>query len=380
MKKCIVIPDSFKGTLSSLKICELVKNGIKEVFDDCEVVTIPIADGGEGTVDVFLNMNGVERIDVDATGPYGESIRTYFAKINDTAIIEMASVAGLTLVEKKENPFLTTTFGVGSIIKYAIDIGCKKIIVGLGGSCTNDMGVGMAIALGTKFLDEQGNIIFPKSNEFINVKDIEISKTLDILNGCEILGICDIDNPLYGENGAAKIFAPQKGADKNMVNILEYNIKYLSDLVEKKLNRKIHNIKGSGAAGGMGAGLIAFLGGRLKSGIDTILDIVEFEEIAKDADIIFTGEGRIDYQSIRGKAVIGIAKRAKKINVPVMAIVGSIGEGAEECYNCGVNSIISINIDATDYSISRYRSEENLKITVNSIARLIKAIEEKNSI
>ena len=374
MKKCLIMPDSFKGTLSAVQICEIMKKQINKHFPDCNVIAIPVADGGEGTVDSFLYASNAKKIEIITSGPYGECIKTYYAKIEDTAIIEMASAAGLPMVENNKNPIKTTTYGVGTIIKEVVKNGCKNIIVGLGGSCTNDGGVGMARALGTIFYDERGQEIVPYSNEFYKIAYIDNSATEKFLKDCKITAMCDIDNPLCGKKGASYIFGPQKGANSEMVFELDKNLKHLSNIILKSLKKDVCNMPGAGAAGGMGAGIVAFLNGNLKSGIDTVLDFIEFEKLSKNADIIFTGEGKIDSQSLRGKVVIGIAQRAKKQNIPVIAVVGTIGEGADGAYDMGVSSIFSINRQAVDFEKSKYCSAENLEKTMDSILRFYKII------
>lgn len=369
MKKCIIVPDSFKGTMSSLEVCEIIGAKVEKYFPDCEVIKIPIADGGEGTVDSFLYSLKAEKVLVEVTGPYGEPITGYYAKHGDNGIIEMAQSAGLPLVENRLNPAITTTYGTGLMIKHAIKNGCKNIIIGLGGSCTNDAGVGAANALGVEFFDNEGNSFLPTGNTLGKVVRIDTSKAKELLNGCNITAMCDIDNPMYGENGAAYIFGPQKGADKAMVLELDDNLKKLSKTIKENLGMDVSNIPGAGAAGAMGAGIVAFFGGTLQSGIHTILDIIHFEDLICDADLIFTGEGKIDYQSLRGKVVIGVSERASKLNVPVVAIVGAIGEGAQGAYEKGVTSIFSINQAPIPFEEARHHSKENLAATIDSLMR-----------
>jgi len=372
LKKCIVIPDSFKGTLSSLDVCTIMKEQILFLQPDCNVITIPVADGGEGTVDCFLYaMENMRKIEMTASGPFGEPVSCYYARYQNTAIIEMAQTAGLPLVEGKMNPAKTTTYGTGEMIAHAVRNGCNEIIIGLGGSCTNDAGVGAARALGVDFFDKEGNLFLPEADTLSLIDSFDISKANQLLKKCSITAMCDIDNPMHGENGAAYIFAPQKGANPEMVALLDTNLKSLSNTIENCLNRDVSKTPGAGAAGAMGAGIVAFLGGSLKSGIDTVLDIVKFDDLIEDADIIFTGEGKIDSQSIRGKVVIGISKRAQKKNVPVIAVVGDIGEGAEESYNLGVTSIFSINRTAKAFEEARHHSKENLAGTMDSIVRTL---------
>jgi len=374
MKKCIIIPDSFKGTMSSIEICDIIQSKVKEFYPNCETITIPVADGGEGTVDCFIHALGAKKVNVRATGPYNEPLECYYARYNHMAVIEMAQTAGLPQVEHRKNPAVTTTFGTGLTLKKAIEDGCTDIIIGLGGSCTNDGGVGAACAIGVKFYDENGNSFIPTGNSLKKIKRIDTSEAKQLLSNCKITAMCDIDNPMYGENGAAYVFGPQKGADEEMVKELDQNLRALSQAIIDNLGIDVSNLPGAGAAGAMGAGIVAFFGGTLKSGIHTVLDIVHFDDIIEDADMIFTGEGKIDGQSLRGKVVIGIAERAKKKNIPVIAIVGAIGEDAEKSYEMGVSSIFSINRAAIDFEISRYQSKDNLKATMDSLMRYQKAI------
>lgn len=370
MKKCVIIPDSFKGTLSSIEICEIIGTKVKEFYPECEIIKIPIADGGEGTVDCFLYFLGAKKVEVRVTGPYHEPLDCYYARKDNTAIIEMAQAAGLPLVEKRKNPAITTTYGVGQIIRHAVKNGCTEIVIGLGGSCTNDAGAGAASALGVKFYDKGGKAFLPTGNTLSQIKKIDINDARKLLKNCSITAMCDIDNPMYGENGAACVFAPQKGADAEMVAQLDQNLRDLSGTITDNLGMDVSRLSGAGAAGAMGAGIVAFLGGSLKSGINTVLDLIHFEELIENADMIFTGEGKIDSQSLRGKAVIGISERAAKKNVPVVAVVGSIGEDAEKSYDKGVSAIFSINRSPVDFEISRYQSKENLSATIDSILRL----------
>lgn len=369
MKKCIIIPDSFKGTMSSIEICEIIRAKVKDFYPECEAITIPVADGGEGTVDCFIHALHARKVPVIATGPYHEPLECYYARHADTAIIEMAQTAGLPLVEGRKNPALTTTYGTGLVIKQAIEDGCTNIIIGLGGSCTNDVGVGAANAIGVQFYDSDGNTFLPTGGTLSKITKIDTSKAKKFLEGCTITAMCDIDNPMYGTSGAAYIFAPQKGADEAMVIDLDDNLRSLSTAIQENIGIDVSDIPGAGSAGAMGAGIVAFLGGTLKSGIHTILDLVRFEDLLENTDLIFTGEGKIDSQSLRGKVVIGIAERAKKKLVPVVAVVGAIGSDAEKAYDMGVSAIFSINRQAVDFEVSKYQSKENLAATIDSLLR-----------
>ena len=369
MKKCVIIPDSFKGSLSSIEVCNIIKEKVNEFFPKCNAIMIPVADGGEGTVDTFIYSLKAEKVNLKVKNAFGEVIDVYYGRIKNKAIIEVAQVVGLVSAEGREDPSTTSTYGVGQIISHAIEHGCNEVFIGLGGSCTNDCGVGAASALGTVFKNKNGKEFIPVGKNLNDVEYIDISKTLEKLKNCKVTAMCDIDNPMYGENGAAFVFAPQKGADENMVKMLDNNLRALSEKIKKNLNKDVSNIKGSGAAGAFGAGVCAFFNGELKSGIEIILDLIDFDNLISDADIIFTGEGQIDSQSLNGKVVIGISKRAKKQNIPVIVLVGSIGEGAEKVYDEGVSAIFSINQKAEDYSISRFKAKENLEKTIDSLLR-----------
>lgn len=374
MKKCIIVPDSYKGTLSAMEFCEIARKRVMLHFPQCRVISIPTADGGEGTVDCFLYSLKAHKVLVDCQGPFGEAVKTYYGRFGDTAIIEMAAAAGFSLARGRADLYRASTYGVGMIIRHAIENGCKEIILGLGGSCTNDGGVGMARALGTRFFKEDGTQFEPGSNEFYKIKKIDNTVTIGFLKKCRITAICDIDNPFCGQEGAACVFGPQKGADQAMVQVLDHNMSALADAVRKNLGKEIEMLPGSGAAGGMGGGVAAFLNGRLKSGIQTILDLVGFDSLLEGTDMIFTGEGKLDGQSLRGKVVIGVAERAKKKSVPVTAIVGAVGENAGKAYERGVSAIFSINQKPMDFSEARFYTKVNLERTMDSILRFYKAV------
>ena len=374
MKKIILMPDSFKGTMSSSEICAIMKEQIKRHFPDCESVSIPVADGGEGTVECFVEAMQGQRVELSVKGPFMEKIDSFYATVDGgkTAIIEMAAAASLPMVAGRENPRITTTFGVGELIKDAVSRGCEKIIVGLGGSCTNDMGAGAAAGAGARFYDVTGKEFVPTGATLSNIAKIDIEPLKALLGKIKIIAMCDIDNPLYGEQGAAYVFSPQKGARPETVKLLDDNLKAAAKTVKSELGIDVADLPGAGAAGGMGAGMVAFFGAELKPGIDTVLDTVGFEKIAADADMIITGEGRIDSQSLRGKVVIGIAQRAKKINTPVVAVVGDIGDNMEPAYEMGVSAIYSINRVAVPFSVAKQRSKSDLALTVDTLLRTLK--------
>ena len=375
MKKCIVIPDSFKGTLSSMEICSIMAERIHDFWPSAEVVTIPVADGGEGTVDCFLQALDGTKVKLAAHGPFGEPCEGFGAIVGDTGIVELAAFAGLPMAEGHLDPGTASTYGVGEAIRQMIQLGCKNILIGLGGSCTNDGGTGMAAALGVRFLDTEKNIFIPNGLTLQRIAHIDITDSVQLLQDVSITAICDIDNPLYGKEGAAYVFAPQKGADQKMVEMLDQGLRHLSDVIMTDLHQDVSGLPGSGAAGGAGAGIAALLGGQLRPGIEVVLDMVQFDSQLEGTDLVLTGEGKIDSQSLRGKVVIGVSRRAQKRQVPVLSIVGSIGEGAEGAYDLGVTAIFSINRRAEDFSVSRYHAADNLSATMRDICRFYKKIE-----
>lgn len=372
MKKCIIVPDSFKGTLSAVQVCEIMERKVKEHFGECEVTAIPVADGGEGTVECFLYALGGRRIGVKTTGPFGENILAEYGIFGDTAVIETASAAGITLGEDRLNPLEATTYGLGALVRSALDNGCKRIILGLGGSCTNDGGVGLAAALGAGFFNEGGEEFLPKPYEFTQISRINCAPVRELLEGVSVEAMCDIENPMYGKDGAAYVFAPQKGADSKAVEILDLNLRALDKAIQKSLNLCVAQVPGSGAAGALGAGVLAFLGGILKPGIETVLDVVGFDEKIKNADVIFTGEGKIDSQSVCGKVIAGVGRRAKLQSIPVVVVAGCRGEGAEEAYQMGVSAIFSTCLEPRSFEEMRGDSEEYLEKTMDSILRVMK--------
>ncbi len=328
MKKCIIVSDSFKGTLSSQDICGIARQSVPRFFPDCEVIPIPVADGGEGTVACFIDAIKAEPVTVKTTGPYGESVEAAYARKGTRAVIEMSSVAGLPMVGTRLNPAVTTTYGLGEVIRPAVSGGCTEILLGLGGSCTNDGGCGAAAALGGNFSNEAGESFIPVGGTLDQIRGIDVSAARELLKGVKITVMCDVKNPLYGETGAAYVFGPQKGADPAMVEMLDQQLRHLDAAIVRELGMSVAGIEGAGAAGGMGAGCIAFLGAELKSGIDAVLDMVDFEDCLKGTDLVITGEGRIDSQSVHGKVISGIARHTRRQGIPLVAIVGSIAYSA----------------------------------------------------
>ena len=373
MNNFLIIPDSFKGTLSASAVCDAIETGILNILPDPKIKKIPAADGGEGTVDALLNALGGEKIHLTVSDPYRRPIEGFYGILpNGTAVIEMAAAAGLPLLKKEElDPKKTTTYGVGELLDDAIKRGCTDILLGLGGSCTNDFGCGAAAAMGAVFKDASGNAFLPTGGTLSDIKDYDLTKIKERLCGINITVICDIKNAAYGKKGAAYVFAPQKGADENAVKELDDNLRALGNLILEKEQIDVQQIKGGGAAGAMGAGMTVFFGAKLISGIDAILDAVDFEKIAPEYDIIFTGEGMFDLQSLDGKVCIGVAKRAKALGIPVIVIAGGIGDHMELAYSLGVRAMFSINRLPMPLSLSAPFTEDNLiAVTENIIHTL----------
>lgn len=375
MEKILLVPDSFKGTLSSRQVCQVMAGQLRRFFPQAQVKSIPVADGGEGSVEAFLAAAGGERRTRTVTGPFGEPVEAFYGILGDgrTAVIEMAACAGLPLAEGRLNPERATTYGVGELLLAAKEAGCTKAILGLGGSCTNDGGAGAAAALGAKFTRADGTAFVPSGGTLGEIAALDVSPVAQALQGMELTAMCDIDNPLYGDAGAAAVFAPQKGADAALVARLDAGLRHLGQVSARCLGRDFSHLPGAGAAGGLGFGMAAFCGAQLRMGIDAVLDAVGFDSLLLGTDVVFTGEGKIDSQSARGKVVSGVAARCRKAGVPVVAVVGQIGQGFEEMYQQGLTAVFSINRAAQPFAESRLHAGENLALTMENIARLLAA-------
>jgi glycerate kinase len=394
LKKVILIPDSFKGTMSSGEVCAIMADAVHRFHPAAVTVAIPVADGGEGSVDAFLAALGGTKVTVDVTGPWGTKITSFYGVLADnksdnsttdtdkcttgttkTAVIELAAAAGLPLAETTTtgtlDPEKTTTLGVGELVTAALDAGATKIILGLGGSATNDGGCGLASALGVTFTNAAGTPFVPTGG---TLKDIVAISTTTIdprLKTVDLVTMCDIDNPLCGPTGAAAVFGPQKGADSAMVTRLDAGLAHLAAIVKRDIGVDFADMGGAGAAGGAGFAMKAFFNSRIQMGIETVLDTVGFDALLADTDIVFSGEGKIDTQSIRGKVVVGIAKRTKRAGVPLIAVVGDIGDGIDEAYDIGVTAIFSINRVAVEYPAAKKRAKGDLGATMDNIMRLL---------
>lgn len=375
MRKAIIISDSFKGTLSSQEICCIARDSFARLQPDCHLYSVPVADGGEGTVACFHEACGGELISVPVQGPYGEIMEAKYLQLSgQRAVIEMASCAGLPLVGDRKDPRKTTTYGVGQQIRHAIEAGNKHILVGLGGSATNDGGCGCAAAMGVEFLDADGRAFVPVGGNLDCIADINTAEADKLLDGVQITAMCDIDNPLHGPMGAAYIFGPQKGADPAMVEFLDGQLKALDDVIQRELGRYVAEVPGVGAAGGFGAALLACTSAKLRPGIEAVLDMVDFDSMLNGCDMVITGEGQLDAQSVMGKVISGVGRRAARQKVPVVVIAGAVVPELENvCDNkeLGISAVFSINRRAMDFSESRYHSSENYRATIDNVLRLV---------
>ena len=371
MKKCVVVSDSFKGTVSSREICEIAQRVIPRHFPACEVVCIPVADGGEGTVDCFIQAMGAQRVEVTVTNALGEKSAAAYARIGELAIIEMAAAAGLPQVGALRCPGTATTYGVGELIAHAVDSGCRKILLGLGGSATNDGGCGCAAALGVGFYDAAGQSFVPVGDTLGRIARIDTAKADELLRSVEITVMCDVTNPLYGPTGAAYVFAPKKGADAEKVKSLDAGLRHFGDVIRSQYGLDVSAMPGAGAAGGMGAGCVALLGGMIQSGIDAVLDVTGFDRQLEGADLVITGEGRIDSQSADGKVISGVARRTKAKGVPLIAIAGGIADSAGAVYDIGVSAMFSTDRAALPVDMLGARSPGDYEATLSDIMSLI---------
>ena len=371
MKKCVVVSDSFKGTVSSREICEIAQRVIPRHFPACEVVCIPVADGGEGTVDCFVQAMGAQRVGVTVTNALGEKSAAAYARLGELAIIEMAAAAGLPQVGALRCPGTATTYGVGELIAHAVDSGCRKILLGLGGSATNDGGCGCAAALGVRFYDADGQSFVPVGDTLGRIARIDTAEAEALLRSVEITVMCDVTNPLYGPTGAAYVFAPQKGADAEKVKSLDAGLRHFGDVIRSQYGLDVSAMPGAGAAGGMGAGCVALLGGTIQSGIDAVLDVTGFDRQLEGADLVITGEGRIDSQSADGKVISGVARRTRAKGVPLIAIAGGIADSAGAVYDIGVSAMFSTDRAALPVDMLGTRSPGDYEATLSDIMSLI---------
>ena len=343
--KIVIAPDSFKGSLTALQVAEAIEVGLRRVFPDAAIEKIPMADGGEGTVQSLVDATGGQILTAQVLDPLGNSINAQYGVLGDgvTAVIEMAAASGLTLVPlDKRDPRVTTTYGTGELIRVALAHGCRKLIIGIGGSATNDGGAGMAQALGAKLLTASGDQIEPGGGSLATLNSIDLSELDPGIAETETVVACDVNNPLTGKQGASHVYGPQKGATPEMIRVLDANLVHFDKIVQRDLSKSVGNVPGAGAAGGLGAGLMAFLDASLKSGIEIVTEATQLSKRFAGADLVITGEGQINFQTVFGKTPVGVAKVAKTHNIPVIAIAGSIADNSDGVYDAGIDAMIDI--------------------------------------
>lgn len=374
--KVVIAIDSLKGSLSSMEAGMAIKDGILAAKPDAEVIVKPLADGGEGTTDALIEgMNG-ERIDLTVTGPMHTPVDAYYGylKATNTAVMEMASAAGITLVpDSEKNPLLATSYGVGEMINDAIQRGCRNFIIGIGGSVTNDGGIGMLKALGVRFLDENGEDAGEGGQALAKVARIDVSGMNPLLKECHIQVACDVNNPLCGENGSTYVYGPQKGVTEDMKKTLDEAMAHFARVTSETLENDYMNTPGAGAAGGLGYAFLAYTGAALTPGIELILDAVGLEEELSGADVVVTGEGRLDFQTAMGKAPVGVARLAKKYNAKVIAFAGSVTKEATACNKEGIDAFFPIlrSVCTLAEAMDPVAARNNMTATVEQVFRLL---------
>lgn len=373
--KIIIAPDSFKESLSALEACEAIEEGFKEVLPDATYVKIPMADGGEGTVQSIADATNGTIKKLKVKGPLGETVDAFYGLSGDKklAVIEMAAASGLDKIPVgKRNPLKTTTWGFGELIADALDEGVEELLMGIGGSSTNDGGAGMVMSLGGKLLKADGSLIDPTGEGLEELDSIDLTELHEGLKNVTVRVACDVNNPLTGKNGASYIYGPQKGATPEQIDYLDNNLKHFAEVIKRDLNKEIEDIPGAGAAGGLGAGLLAFLNANLEEGGKLVVDLLNLSEKIEDADLAITGEGGINHQTIFGKTPIAVSRIAKEKGVPVIAISGIITEGHESIFDEGINAVFSIIPSITPIEDALSNGYENLKSTARNLASVIK--------
>jgi len=370
--KIVVAPDSFKGSLPAPEVAGAIAAGVERALPDAAVVRVPMADGGEGTVRALVEATGGRIVRERVTGPLGEPVDAFFGVLGDgrTAVVEMAAASGLPLVPAhRRNPMVTTTRGTGELILRALDCGCRTVIVGIGGSATNDGGAGMAQALGVALLDADGREIGPGGGELIRLRSIDMSGLDPRVRQAKFVVACDVDNPLVGPRGASAVYGPQKGASRDQVAALDEALRHFARVIQEQLGVAIAELPGAGAAGGLGGGLVAFADAALKAGVEIVLDAVQFREKARGADLVITGEGAIDHQTAFGKVPAGVARAAKEFGVPVVAVAGSVSTRARELHDIGIDAVFSCTLRPMTLEDALARTREALEFAGEQVAR-----------
>lgn len=374
--KIVIAPDSYKESLSALDVATAIERGFKEIFPDAEYVKLPVADGGEGTVEAMVAATHGRIVNVNVTGPLGEPVAGFYGISGDeqSAFIEMAAASGLELVPAAQrDPLITTSWGTGELIRHALDAGVKHIIIGLGGSATNDGGAGMVQALGATLLNAQGNALEHGGGELASLARIDVSKLDPRLKTCRIEVACDVTNPLTGAQGASAIFGPQKGATGETIALLDNALHHYARIIQRDLDVDVLTLAGGGAAGGMGAGLYAFCGAELRRGIEIVTDALHLAEHVADADLVITGEGRIDSQTVHGKVPVGVAKVAKGYNKPVIGIAGSLTADVGIVHEHGLDAVFSVIYSICSLDDALKNAGDNVRMTARNVAAVLKA-------
>lgn len=371
--KIVIAPDSYKESLTAMEVAVAIENGFRHVLPEAEYIKLPMADGGEGTVQSLVDATGGDIIQHKVTGPLGEQVDAFFGLMGDgkVAIIEMAAASGLHLVAPEQrNPLQTTTYGTGELIKAVLDKGAKHIIVGIGGSATNDGGIGMAQALGIKLLDTYGKEIGYGGGALARLATIDMSELDPRLANVKLEVACDVDNPLCGEKGASAVFGPQKGATPEMVMQLDANLEHYAEIIKTQLGTDVKDMAGAGAAGGLGAALLGLLNASLRPGIEIVMDAVNLVDVIADADLVITGEGRIDSQTIHGKTPIGVARTAKKYNKPVIGIAGCLSNDCHVVHDHGIDAVFSVVPRSVSLAEALKDAAENVELTARNVAAI----------
>jgi len=371
--KVIIAPQGFKGGISGLEAAKAIARGVLAAVPEAETVLLPVADGGDGTLHALVDATGGEIFTCTVTGPINQQVEAQWGVMGDgrTAVIEMAKASGLAMLPtQRRNPRTTTTLGTGQLLREASEKGFSRVIIGLGGSATNDAGAGMATALGAKFLDASGNPLPPGGAALARLDRVDTSGMIESLSGIEIVGATDVTNPLCGPTGASAIFGPQKGATEEVVAELDAALLNFAQIVKRDTGQDVLDIPGAGAAGGLGAGLIAFAGAKLQSGIDMVCQMLDFDRHLEGADLVFTGEGRVDLSTVFDKAPVGVARHAKAHGVPTVLLAGSLGDGHEQLYDHGVASVLCISDGAMSFQQALGRTGDMLQGTAERAVRL----------
>ncbi len=371
----VLAPDSFKESMTAKEVCIAMEKGLRKVYPEANYIHVPMADGGEGTVQSLVDASGGELFEKEVTGPLGQPVIAKYGMLGDgmTAAIEMASASGIHYVTKEtKNPLVTTTYGTGELIRECLDRGVKKILIGIGGSATNDGGAGMAEALGAKFLDAEGSELPRGGGSLDRLARIDVALLDPRLQQVELIVACDVTNPLCGETGASRVFGPQKGATPDMVAHLDAALGRYADIVKEQLGKDVRDVPGAGAAGGLGAGLLIFTQAKLQKGIEIVIEYTGLKDKIADADLVFTGEGGIDFQTKFGKTPYGVAKVAKEAGKRVIAVAGYIGEGIDTLYAEGIDAVFGIVPGASELDKLLAEGPQNVERTCENIARVLK--------